>query len=43
MKNLIIIIAAALALGVNGCATKKAETCAGDSCCATPTKAAKKK
>lgn len=34
MKNLIIIIAATLAIGVSGCATKKAETC-GDSCCAS--------
>jgi outer membrane lipoprotein SlyB len=34
MKNLIIILAAAFAIGVSGCATKKADSCAGDSCCA---------
>lgn len=42
MKNLIIILAAALAIGVSGCASKKADTCAAGSCCAT-TKTAKKK
>ena len=35
MKNLIIILAAAFAIGVSGCATKKADSCSsGDSCCA---------
>jgi outer membrane lipoprotein SlyB len=37
MKNLIIILAAALAIGVSGCASKSG-SCSGDSCCATPAK-----
>jgi outer membrane lipoprotein SlyB len=38
MKNLLIIIAATLAIGISGCAAKKTESCAGDSCCAKPAK-----
>jgi outer membrane lipoprotein SlyB len=35
MKNLIVILAAILAVGISGCASKKAETCKdGTSCCA---------
>ena len=35
MKNLIVIIAAILAVGITGCAHKKAPACAdGKSCCA---------
>ena len=35
MKNLILIIAAILAVGISGCAHKKTTTCSdGKSCCA---------
>ena len=35
MKNIIIIVAAILAVGISGCAHKKAPACAdGKSCCA---------
>lgn len=42
MKNLIIILTAAIAIGTSGCATKKADTCSAGSCCSAD-KTAKKK
>ncbi len=39
MKNLIIIIVAAVAIGVSGCCASKSSSCGTDACCAsTPAK-----